>query len=194
MNGDFSKYIDCIKSLKTLVRTGWMLRGVPPAMGETVSGHSFEAALIGIYLSYYLSNAGISLSPQKIASLAVLHDLVECEIGDIPPKKSNYLKSLKEEAESEVMKEMPLPEEISKLLREYYEQGTKEAIIARLSEKLATVIEAIRLYEMGFVYVKDIIDNTMQEINEILKNIDKSERELILGLLREIPKDPFRAI
>ena len=63
-------------TLKDVKRTGWLLRGVNGA--ESVADHSWGTAL----LCLLLAPPGIELSRALI--MALVHDVAEVEVGDIP--------------------------------------------------------------------------------------------------------------
>jgi Predicted hydrolases of HD superfamily len=70
---------DVAFSLINLARTGWMLRGIPGSLAETVAEHSFMSALICMELSEDVKD----LDVEKMAIYALLHDLGEAFIGDV---------------------------------------------------------------------------------------------------------------
>ena len=96
--------------LKTTPRTGWVRRGVPRY--ESVADHSWRvAALSLLLLGWPSSSSSSSSSPsassdhddfavnvQKCISMAVLHDVAECLIGDIAPD-DNVSKQEKQQME-----------------------------------------------------------------------------------------------
>jgi Predicted hydrolases of HD superfamily len=73
-----------LEACKNLVRTGWMQRGVPPALGETVASHSFEAAVIAYLISEELKEIGVNVNPEHATVIALFHDIGESVLGDLP--------------------------------------------------------------------------------------------------------------
>ncbi|MEB3757826.1 MAG: HD domain-containing protein, partial [Desulfurococcales archaeon] len=90
-------------SLKWLARTGWMQRGVPQSMAESVSQHSFEAALIALDIGFTLESMGLSVDPFKASVLALIHDIAEAVVGDIPKWSSSRMGSSKDSLEAEAV-------------------------------------------------------------------------------------------
>lgn len=87
--------------LKRLYRQGWLKRGVPTNICESVAEHSFGTALLGLLLTAGPSAradlaasahpaspskaAGQRLDPVKVVLLALIHEMGESYAGDITP-------------------------------------------------------------------------------------------------------------
>lgn len=65
--------------LKDLRRTGWVLRGIEEP--ESVADHSWSTALLCLL---YAPLAGEALNCDRTVAIALVHDLAEVEVGDIP--------------------------------------------------------------------------------------------------------------
>lgn len=74
-----------IKALKQVSRTGWLDRGIDPAMTESVADHSLGVALLAWTSAIERRAAGADLDPSRVLALSLLHDLAEAETGDWPP-------------------------------------------------------------------------------------------------------------
>ncbi len=149
---------------KNLARTGWMQRGVPPSMAETVSSHSFEASVLAYVISLKLREKGVEVSPDHAAVLALFHDVGESVLGDLPKWTTKRVD--KSQAEFEAYKELGVGED---LFREYKERKTLEARVARLSDRLSTVLQAKRYAKLGF-QVREIEESYLKEIDEALSS------------------------
>ena len=70
--------------LKDVERTGWVLRGVEQP--ESVADHSWGTAqLCLIFAPQAAQDPGLpKLDPHRAVSMALVHDLAEVEVGDIP--------------------------------------------------------------------------------------------------------------
>ena len=71
--------------LKSVPRTGWLDRGVPPLQVESVADHSFGVALLAWACALQRHAEGASIDPERVLKLAIIHDLAEAETGDSPP-------------------------------------------------------------------------------------------------------------
>ena len=92
-------------TLKRLPRTGWLLRGVPDA--ESIADHSFGTAFVVLALADVLNASGTLPAPLdagKALTIAVLHDLPEARLTDLPgPTKHLIPAEVKSQAEAIVI-------------------------------------------------------------------------------------------
>ena len=71
--------------LKSVPRTGWLDRGVPPLQVESVADHSLGVALLAWGCALQRRAEGEAIDPKRVLMLAILHDLAEAKTGDVPP-------------------------------------------------------------------------------------------------------------
>jgi putative hydrolase of HD superfamily len=74
-----------VARLKSVPRTGWLDRDIPPQETESVADHSLAVALLAWACALERQAQGAALDPTRVALLALIHDLPEAETGDIPP-------------------------------------------------------------------------------------------------------------
>lgn len=151
--------LDAINAVKCLRRTGWMQLGVSDA--ETVAGHSFEAAILAMELAPI-----VGANPEKAAALALVHDLPEAVMGDIPKWTSSRTVRNDREAAMEIESNS-----IVKLILEFLEGKTKEAKIAKLCDLLSTNIQAKRYMKVGYKVTR-IEQETRRQISRMLKDAE----------------------
>ena len=138
------------EKIKHLPRSGWFRMNINNA--ETVGAHSWQMALIALYISTTVPNTRYDFN--HVIKLCICHDLAESKIGDITPKDAAY--STKGEREQEAIEEIaeetdfPL---LSELFREYEENQTSEAKLAHDLDKIDMLIQAID-YETKYPYKK----------------------------------------
>ena len=72
------------ETLKRIERTGWALAGVQCIRQESVGEHSFGTILVSLLISKILAKQGVRIDINKVAFMAILHDLPESMISDIP--------------------------------------------------------------------------------------------------------------
>lgn len=149
---------------KSLVRTGWMQKGIPPAIGETIADHSFEAAVLAYVIALKLKERSINVNPDHAAVLALFHDAGETILGDFPKWTSERVD--KREAEREAFRVLGVGEE---LFQEFKEQETLEAKIAKLSDRLSTYLQSKRYLKQGYD-INEILDSYLLEINALLNS------------------------
>ncbi|ARM75130.1 HD domain-containing protein [Acidianus manzaensis] len=146
---------------KNLVRTGWMQKGIPPAVGETVAEHCFEAAILAYVISSKLKEKSINVNPDHAAIIALFHDVGETVLGDFPKWTSQRLD--KRNAEKEAFKFLGVGEDI---FEEFKSQKSLESKIAKLSDRLSTYLQSTRYIKQGYD-VKEIKESYITEIKEI---------------------------
>lgn len=128
--------------LKQVPRTGWVMRGVPDA--ESVADHTFSVAFIALILAQ-LVDRPVDLT--KLLTIALLHDLPEAVLSDIPAPALQYLSaSAKSNAERELLGEMLEGTAQSgrwqQWWAEYEEQRGLEAQLVRDADRLDMLVQA----------------------------------------------------
>ena len=174
---------ETIRILKNIPRTGWLQRGIPPSIAETVAEHSFEVSSI---LATIAMHTGEPLDTKKILLMGIIHDWVESVAGDIPRSLTRKLgKETKKVTEKRIMQELSAISgfpEVFKLFEEYEEQRTQESIVAKAADLIATLRQAIEYAEMNY-RVDDIIDSCQKELDDIMKKI---KDDSIIRLLKNL--------
>jgi len=174
---------DTFKILKNIPRTGWLQRGIPPSIAETVAGHSFEVSSI---LATVAMCTGNILDHKKLLLMGIIHDWGESVAGDIPRSLTKKIgKKTKKVTEKRIMQELSaisgLPE-LFKLFEEYEEQKSQEAIVTKAADLIATLRQALEYAEMNY-RVADIITSCRKELEDVMKEI---RDESIIDILRSL--------
>jgi putative hydrolase of HD superfamily len=128
--------------LKLVPRSGWVMRGLADA--ESVSDHTFGVALIALVLATMTEQ---SVDVAKLLTIALLHDLPEAVLGDIPsPASNDFLSDAKSTAEDAVLgalvKELPRLEHWQLWWREFEERTSVEGRLVRDADRLDMLIQA----------------------------------------------------
>lgn len=149
-----------LAALKSTPRTGWMLRGVPAAIAEPIAAHMYESSVLALVLASIVNEKyGLSIDVYKAASIALVHDYAEAYIGDMVKRATKHIgEKVKEEVELEVLRE-ELGEDtlVYRLFKEYVEQESVEARVAKVAETLSTLIQGLRYYTTGYRDVSEIV-------------------------------------
>jgi putative hydrolase of HD superfamily len=132
--------------LEALPRAGWVLSRVPGA--ENVAAHSFGVAFVAMLLADAESGP---LNRERVLRLALLHDLQEVLVGDIPgPVKSlvgaGVVAQLESSAAARLFAEHP---DYAALWAEYEAGSTREAQLVKAADKLQMMIKALRYHAAG---------------------------------------------
>ncbi len=158
---------ELLTACKELVRTGWMTRGVPHAIGETVAQHSWEAAVLAYILASELKARGQEVSPERAATLAVFHDILEGLTGDLPKYTSERLgPAARRLLEVRALKESCLYG-AEELYREWMDGLTPEARVAKLADNLSTYLQARRYLAAGYPGVEEIMESSHSEVTRL---------------------------
>jgi len=167
------------KILLNLVRTGWLLRGVPTPLAETVAEHSFLSAFICIEIGSRIRGIDIG----KVALYTLVHDIGEAFTGDITKPIGLKLGELKNSIEKDYVLKHIDNEIIKELYKRYVNQEDFEAKLARLCNYIATLLIGIDYKKLGYK-VDEIVRNTNNEIEELSKELNV--KDIVKSLLTEL--------
>ncbi len=148
-------YVEHVNALKRLPRTGWLLNGVAPC--ESVADHSLGVALLALALAeavnaeWEAEGLQRALDIGRVVTIAVVHDLAESLLTDLPKRSTQLLgKAAKHAAEAEAMRVILQPlhngEEYLRLWEEYNSAASPEARLVRDADKLEMMHQAL-VYE-----------------------------------------------
>ena len=153
-NSNTVMFMRHVGALKNVQRAGWRIRGIKEC--ESVADHTFGTALLCMLLLDELAESGTILDSDRVLRLALLHDLAESVIGDIPqPRNSPVAKEQKSAIESSAFGQ------ISSLLgsggraylelwEEFDSARTPEARLVRAADKLEMLIQAAQYEHVGY--------------------------------------------
>ena len=139
-----SFYTLCSK-LKDTIRKGPLTWNANRKRIESVAEHIYGVQMLAISIYYQF---GYKLDLNKVIYMLAIHELEEIEIGDLAfyeTTKEDKLEKGKN-ATDLIIKDLIGKEEISKLLDEYNERKTDEAIFAYHCDKLECDVQ-MKLYD-----------------------------------------------
>ena len=142
-------------TLKRLPRSGWLLRGVPHV--ESVAEHSFGVAFTALALADALQargNLDCELDLEKVLAIALLHDLAEVRLTDLPLRAARLLPAqVKSEAEASAMADLltPLPTggRLAALWQTFEDSSSPEGRLVRDADKLEMMVQCLRYEQAG---------------------------------------------
>lgn len=144
--------------LKSLPRTGWLFAGV--VQPESLADHTCLVAIYALFLAEAV-NADMEaqglvspLNLEKVLSLALLHDLAESVLTDLPKRSVEILGTeAKHQAEERVivslLTNLPRGGYYTTLWQEYDSGSTPEARLVKDVDKLEMVLQSVRYTERG---------------------------------------------
>ncbi|AJC70755.1 MAG: HD family hydrolase [Thermococcus sp.] len=137
-------------NLKRLPRTGWLLRGVPSP--EPIAAHSYRVAMITLFLADELKSRGVEIDVEKALKIALLHDVGEARMTDIPMPAQRYFNKVKGEVKAlrEMLSVTGREGEYLSLFREYEEELSVEGKLVKFADRLEMLIQAYEYEKAGF--------------------------------------------
>ncbi len=150
-----------VMRMKRLPRTGWLLAGV--TQPESVAEHSYGTAILACFLAETVNSgdnsrseiaeAGRPLDVGRVARIALVHDLSEYLVTDLPRQTSELIgRDVKHAAEREainlLLTDVTNGTDYIVLWKEYESGSTAEARIVRDADRLDMVIQAYE-YELA---------------------------------------------
>lgn len=162
-----------LQILDRVPRSGYVLRGVHDP--ESVTEHSWHV----LFLVWALGARIDGIDLQRAVEIALVHDLAELRVGDLPRTASHYFpEGAKKSAEMAAMEDVlaPVADRALSLYREYQEAATPEARLVKACDKLQLMLK-VAVYERwgtgalaefwdnpdnfpdgGFAVVKEVFD------------------------------------
>ena len=164
-----------LQALDRLPRTGYALRGVDDP--ESIAEHGFH---LGV-LVWALAAAMPGLDLGRALELALVHDLPEIRIGDLPRTAGRYLPAgAKATAERAALGELlaPLGDRGPALLAEFEEGDSPEARLVRACDKLQLMIKVFHYERWGATGLVEFWENEMNFPDPGLAPVDELLAEL----------------
>src|SRR5947208_2374093 len=128
-----------LQALDRVPRSGYVLRGV--AEPESVTEHSWHV----LFLVWSLGARIPGIDVARAVEIALVHDLAELRIGDLPRTSAHYFPAgAKREAEAAAMADVlaPLPARARELYAEYQAAATPEARLVQVLDARGRVVTA----------------------------------------------------
>ena len=147
-------FIEEIGVLKNLPRTGWRFRGIKDA--ESIADHCYRVSLLSMILADLLVAQGVPLNVEKVMRMALLHDIAEARIGDIPFPALEYIpEGVKENSESAAVKSMfanfgSFGQKYTELWGEFERGASLEGKLVRVADKLELMIQVFEYEKVGY--------------------------------------------
>ena len=147
-------FIEEIGVLKNLPRTGWRFQGIKD--GESVADHCYRVSLLSMILADLLKTHGVSLDAEKVMRMALLHEVAEARIGDVPFPALEYIsEDVKENGENTAVKSMfdafgVVGEKDIEIWEEFVSNTSVEGQLVRAADKLELMIQAYEYEKIGY--------------------------------------------
>ncbi|GAB4441105.1 MAG: HD domain-containing protein [Chloroflexi bacterium OHK40] len=137
-----------IQSLKLLPRTGWLQRGLRDV--ESVAEHSFGVATLALIVG----DLHPGLDRGRLLAIALLHDLAEALVGDLPASARRLFGAVaKHAAERQAMVELlgalPQGDGYLALWEEYSQGSSPEARLIKALDQLEMLGQTLAYEQAG---------------------------------------------
>lgn len=135
-----------LQFLDRVPRSGYLLRGITDC--ESVSEHTFHL----VFMVWTLAAEEPELDRLRVMELALVHDLAEVRMGDLPRSAAGYLPSgAKAKAEHAAASDLmaPLGDAAIDRVAEYQAKETAEARFVSLCDKVQLLIKVAVYEEWG---------------------------------------------
>jgi len=155
-----------INQLKQLYRQGWLQRGIPKDLCESVAEHSFGMALLALLLA---DTFFPELDHQQVLLLALIHDLGEVYAGDFTPQDrpaTQVKRELEAKAIERVFGGLPNGQDYIRLWRVYEEGATPEARFVKQVDRLEMALQASIYARRGFPDMQDFFESAHAALGE----------------------------
>ncbi len=169
---DLDELPQIVDALCSLPRIGWVSRGI--TYPETVGRHSILAALIAARLA-----KSLGLDAGRAALLALIHDVAEYRLGDVVRDVREIDMSFWRSMEQEIARDLGLGEEFG----EYVVGNSKEAKVAAISDKLATLLRAC-IYARENASTIPLIKRYAEIIKPMLSSLGEEAALEVEGVIR----------
>lgn len=134
--------------LKAVPRAGWTLRGI--VQPESVAAHSYGVAFLSLILAQAVNEP---LDRAKLLTIALLHDLPESHITDIPHQAIRYItpavkRAAEIEALDDILSAFSFGVEYRELWLDFEDRRTPEGRLVRDADLLEVMLQA-HVYEQS---------------------------------------------
>lgn len=177
--GTILAVIEELAVLKSLRRAGWVIRGLTNC--ESVADHCWRMATLAMMLADVLVEQGVPVDANKVTRMALLHEIGEARIGDIPyPAMRHISKETKRTAEEDAVTTIlegmgPVGQRYLELWREFEDDNSLEAKLVRAADKLEMMIQVADYEQVGYRCLDEFwvgAENTRDfDVHELVESI-----------------------
>lgn len=178
---DIFNYIESFQKIKFLKRNGWTERGLN---SDTIAGHVLDAISVGYFISV-LEKANI----HKVMEMLMIHDSLMAYMEDVTPQSGKY--DMKKDYEKEAFNVFintvgDFKERFIQLFNEFESKQTPESIIAKESDKIATLLQGDK-YEIE--ENKDVLSEFLITYRNVFKT--KTSKDIFEQIVKRHEERTF---
>ena len=160
--------------LKVTPRGGWAVRGLNDV--ESVADHSFGVVFVALILAELTQKP---VDREKVLTMALIHDLPESAITDIPSPALRYFPAgAKRHAElnaiTEILSGFPFSEQLRNWWQEFEDRTSVEGRLVRDADRLELLLQA-------YIYERTSANQYLDEFW-----VDQDDREFEFEVTRQL--------
>ena len=129
--------------LKDIPRSGYHFLG---AGAESIAEHTYSTT----FIAFVIANIVPEIDGRRLISMCLVHDLTESRIGDLNTVHKDYVRANAEKAIKDTVVELSFGDVLEDLIREFEDNRTIEAKLARDADQLAMIIDLKTLADVGY--------------------------------------------
>ncbi|WP_054842605.1 HD family hydrolase [Vulcanisaeta distributa] len=176
--------VNVVNTILNTPRIGWLQRGVPQAIAESVGDHVLLTSYLALILCNNVHKVDGNINFDKCASMALIHDAHEALIGNVGNSARSLISNWRD-LEVRLFNELQFPEELRSYFREYRYGLSIEGKIVNLSDKLATLIRAC-IYARAGYDTKELIINYKELIEKLLSEFTGDVGQVISSIVKPV--------
>ena len=160
MEGDLKKitnYLFEVGILANTPRSGFYFLG---SGKQSVAEHINRVCYIG----HALALMDGQVDEGKVMQMCLFHDVAESRVSDLNYVHQKYTKRDEEKAQKDLCDSLPFGEKINKLLHEYEERITPEALIAKDADNIEWIMSLKEQYDTGNSRAKEWIPSAIKRL------------------------------
>lgn len=173
-----------VDSVLNIPRIGWIQRGVPSGIAESVGDHILLTSYLTIALCNELTSNGIDVNLGKCLVMALIHDIHESVMGNV----GNNVRSLIPnwyDVEVQAFNALGLSGDLVELFKEYRYGKSVEGLLVQLADKIATFMRACTYLRRGYD-VNELVINYKESVNKAFLTLPGNLREVLKGIIDEL--------
>ena len=165
-------------TLKDKIRRGWKVWHIERERVESVAEHIYGTCMLAIAID---SEYDFKIDLMKVIKMLVIHELEEIELKDFTPFdkiKNEEKRKMGKIAVEDVLKDLTKKEELLELIEEFENMKTKEAIFAKMCDKLESDIQCKLYCEEGSLDINKAENKPHLEDYRIKKYMQEGEKTI----------------
>ncbi len=165
-------------TLKDKIRSGWKVWHIERERVESVAEHIYGTCMLAIAID---SEYDFKIDLMKVIKMLVIHELEEIELKDFTPFdkiKNEEKRKMGKIAVEDVLKDLTKKEELLELIEEFENMKTKEAIFAKMCDKLESDIQCKLYCEEGSLDINKAENKPHLEDYRIKKYMQEGEKTI----------------